>query len=315
MTSKSNSSQYIYHTRGVCPPEIHFKINNECIQDIRFVGGGCPGNAQLGSRLLDGKPIAEVLECLIGIDCRNGTSCSDQLASAIRAVQNGKLDRAESFRVEIDAIPRKSIGLIGDLGGDNRVLEYLLDDMQDRDVESVLCLGNLIGNSPHSQRLIKTIRKKKIPAVQGEHDWHYSQSDKKSGVATLDPRSMDWLYQLPQVRSFRLNTKKCMAFYGDYIQSFAGYSDFEPFALEMNMVCGLTDFMRDEAVFPALEAMTPQFQSDVIFFSQMKSWRVWHVGGRDFISVGAAADGADFTWGLLTECRGKADLKVMRVIS
>jgi len=129
----------------------------------------------------------------------------------------------------------------------------------------------------------------------------------------INQRERDWLFRLPQVLSFQLEQKKCMAFYGDYIQSFANYSDFEPFALEMNMVCGLTDFMRDEAVFPALAAMTTQFQSDVIIFSQMKTWDIWHVGGKDFISVGAASERSGLSWGLLTEQGGKADLNIMRV--
>ena len=104
-----------------------------------------------------------------------------------------------------------------------------------------------------------------------------------------------------------------MAFFGDYIQSFADYSDFEPFSLEINMVCGLTNFMRDETVFPALEAMIPQFQADIIIFSQQKTWGSWHVGGKDFISVGAAAAESGLTWGLLAKNSGLADLKIMKV--
>jgi hypothetical protein len=104
-----------------------------------------------------------------------------------------------------------------------------------------------------------------------------------------------------------------VAFFGEYIQSFADYSDFEPYALEMNMVCGLTDFMRDETVLPALEAMIPQFQADVIIFGQMNTWGAWHVGGKDFISVGEARGESGLTWGLLEESNGRADLKIMKV--
>ena len=41
MKNTAQKNKYIYHTRGVCPPEIHFKINSGTIEDIRFVGGGC----------------------------------------------------------------------------------------------------------------------------------------------------------------------------------------------------------------------------------------------------------------------------------
>ena len=313
MKNKTVTNQYIYNTRGVCPPEIHFKINDGRIKDLRFVGGGCPGNAQLVSRLLEDKPLAEVLSYIKGTDCRNGTSCPEELACAIQAVQNGTLDTAESFKVQEDKIPRRSVALIGNLAGDNEILEIILEHVQGCDVDAILCLGNLTGNSPYNQNLIKTIRREKILALQGENDWHYSQNSEQPNMSKIESHLREWLLQLPQVLSFKLNTRKSMAFFGGYIQSFADYSDFEPFALEMNMVCGLTDFMRDETVFPSLEAMIPQFQADVIIFSQMKTWGFWHVGGKDFISVGAAWDESGLNWGLLEENNGRSELKIMRI--
>ena len=87
MPGETKTQRFIYPTQGVCPPEIHFKVNNGRLEEIRFVGGGCPGNAQLVARLLEGKPLAEALEYLVGIDCRNGTSCPDQLAAAVTALR------------------------------------------------------------------------------------------------------------------------------------------------------------------------------------------------------------------------------------
>jgi len=308
-----STNQYIYHTSGVCPPEIHFKIDDGKIKDLRFVGGGCPGNALLVSRLLEDKPLAEVLSYMEGINCRNGTSCSEELACAIQAVQNGTLDPAESFRVQEDNSTRRSVALIGNLAGDSVILENILEDTLDYDVDAILCLGNLTGHSPNNQNLIKTIRRKKILALQGEEDWYYSQNSDQPDMPKIEPRLRDWLFQLPQVLSFKLNTRKSVAFFGDYIQAFADYSDFEPFALEMNMVCGLTNFMKDKTVFPALAAMIPQFQADIIIFSQMKTWGSWHVDGKDFISVGAAATEFGLTWGLLKENNGRTDLTIMKV--
>ena len=94
MPDKTQTKRFIYPTQGVCPPEIHFKLDNGILEEIRFVGGGCPGNAQLVARLLEGKPLAEALEYLVGIDCRNGTSCPDQLAAAVSAAKKGNLTPA-----------------------------------------------------------------------------------------------------------------------------------------------------------------------------------------------------------------------------
>jgi len=312
MKNSQSTNKYIYHTRGVCPPEIHFKIDDGKIKDLRFVGGGCPGNAQLVSRLLEDKPLAKVLKYIEGIDCRNETSCPAELACAIQAVQNGSLDTAESFKVQQVDLPWQSIALIGNLSGDNDILENVLGQIQGRDIDAIVCLGNLTGHSSLNPELIKTIRREKLIALQGENDWHFSSNSVPANGRKIESRIGDWLLLLPQVLSFKLNNRTGMAFFGDYIQSLAGYSDFEPFALEMNMVCGLTRFMQDETVFPALEAMIPQFQSDIIIFSQMRSWGHWQVGGKDFISVGAAADDSGLTWGLLKETNGRIDLKIMK---
>jgi hypothetical protein len=72
-----------------------------------------------------------------------------------------------------------------------------------------------------------------------------------------------------------------------------------PHALEMNMVSGLTNFMQDETVFPALEAMIPQFRADIILFSQVNRWGHWHIAGKDFISLGPAVEAGSLSWGLL----------------
>ena len=69
MKNDSVANQYIYHTRGVCPSEIHFKVHEGTFKNLRFVGGGCPGNALLVSRLLENKSLGEVLNHLEGIDC------------------------------------------------------------------------------------------------------------------------------------------------------------------------------------------------------------------------------------------------------
>ena len=299
MNSESDVHRYVFQTDGVCPPEIHFKTQSGILKEVRFVGGGCPGNAQLVSRLLQGKPVAEVLEVLNGITCRNDTSCPDQFGKALRAAEDGTLGLTSSFQVHTDTKPRKRIGLIGDLEGRHDVLQKLLQHIRQEKADAIYCLGNMSGNSMGNKSLIKLVKKEGVLGIQGKLDRLYAYGEEPSDLPPMDQRDRDFLLGLPHVLSFQINGSKGMGFFGKYVQELPGFSDFDPFALEMNMVCELTDFLRDETVFPALEAMVPQFQTRIILFSQIKKWDHRNINGVDFISIGPASGDEGLAWGLV----------------
>ncbi|MDE7464096.1 MAG: TIGR03905 family TSCPD domain-containing protein [Clostridiales bacterium] len=73
-----------YTTKGTCSSKILFEIEDNKIASLNFVGG-CRGNTQGVARLAVGRDIDEVIDLLGGVICRNGTSCPDQLACALKA--------------------------------------------------------------------------------------------------------------------------------------------------------------------------------------------------------------------------------------
>ncbi|MCP4576082.1 MAG: TIGR03905 family TSCPD domain-containing protein [Deltaproteobacteria bacterium] len=299
MKPKNELRRFIFHTCGVCPPEIHFQLNHSVLEEVRFVGGGCPGNAQLVSRLIKGRTVDHLLPLLDGIECREQTSCADQLADALQSALNGTLLPADTVRIMDDQVPRERVGLLGDLNGNPNVLEKIISGMQTRNIETAYCVGNFTGKIQEKQDIIHLLRReKKVVFLLGERDWSYADYH-GSGLSSLTPRDRDWVAMLPQVLTFQLENRKAVAFYGNYLQNLQGFSDYAPYALEINMVCGLTDFMRDEAVFPALEAMIPQFQADLILFGQRQDWGHWCMGGKDFLSVGRSEENGNAKWGIL----------------
>jgi len=72
----------IYIPEGVCSKKIEFEVENGTIKNLNFVGG-CPGNLNAISKLVEGMPVKKVIETFKGNICRNGTSCTDQLAKAL----------------------------------------------------------------------------------------------------------------------------------------------------------------------------------------------------------------------------------------
>lgn len=75
---------YRYKTRGTCSSEIELEINGDVIESVRFIGG-CRGNTTGVAALAKGVKVDDAIARLKGIQCRNGTSCPDQLARALEA--------------------------------------------------------------------------------------------------------------------------------------------------------------------------------------------------------------------------------------
>lgn len=72
----------IYSTKGTCSRQIVYSVENNKVHDVKFIGG-CNGNLQGIAKLVEGKDVDEVISLLSGINCRNNTSCPDQLAKAL----------------------------------------------------------------------------------------------------------------------------------------------------------------------------------------------------------------------------------------
>lgn len=77
---------YRYNTHGTCSRQIEIEMDGDTVRSVRFIGG-CTGNTQGLSRLLEGMQADEVIRRLKGIQCRAGTSCPDQLARALERIR------------------------------------------------------------------------------------------------------------------------------------------------------------------------------------------------------------------------------------
>lgn len=81
---------YTYNTKGTCSQQIVFDVKDNIITSVKFVRG-CAGNTQGVAKLAVGRDVDEIISLLSGIQCRNGTSCPDQFAAALRAYKRGEL--------------------------------------------------------------------------------------------------------------------------------------------------------------------------------------------------------------------------------
>ena len=84
--------KYSYKTKGTCSREILIEVDNTgIVRNVKFIGG-CHGNTQGISKLVEGMKIDDVISKLKGIDCNGrGTSCPDQLAKALEKIKDRSL--------------------------------------------------------------------------------------------------------------------------------------------------------------------------------------------------------------------------------
>ena len=73
-----------YRPQGVCSQLFEIDVENGIIEKVE-VKGGCSGNLQGISRLVEGMEIKEAIARMEGIRCGfKPTSCPDQLAKALK---------------------------------------------------------------------------------------------------------------------------------------------------------------------------------------------------------------------------------------
>ena len=79
-----------YQTKGVCSTSIDIVVADGVIKFVEFFGG-CNGNLQGISALVEGMKVDDAISRLKGIRCGfKTTSCPDQLARALEQIKEGK---------------------------------------------------------------------------------------------------------------------------------------------------------------------------------------------------------------------------------
>lgn len=75
-----------FQTNGTCSTAIDIEVQDGIIQSVKFTGG-CSGNTQGISALVQGMPVEEAIRRMKGIRCGfKPTSCPDQLARALETM-------------------------------------------------------------------------------------------------------------------------------------------------------------------------------------------------------------------------------------
>lgn len=89
------SKKSVFYPVGVCSRQYEITLNDDNIIEDIVIIGGCNGNLQGISKLVEGMDIDTVIERLDGIHCgMKETSCPDQLATALKQAREKLAENA-----------------------------------------------------------------------------------------------------------------------------------------------------------------------------------------------------------------------------
>ena len=85
-----------YKPKGVCSQLMNVKVEDGIIQEVQILGG-CSGNLQGISKLVQGMKAEDAIARMSGIKCGyKATSCPDQLSKALKAALAEEVKRANA---------------------------------------------------------------------------------------------------------------------------------------------------------------------------------------------------------------------------
>jgi len=73
------------------------------------------------------------------------------------------------------------IAVISDIHGNMEALSEVFDDIEKSKVDSVICLGDMVGYGPEPEAVIQLIMSREIPTIMGNHE-----------LAVIDPSYLKW---------------------------------------------------------------------------------------------------------------------------
>lgn len=111
----------------------------------------------------------------------------------------------------------EQIAIISDIHGNMPALEATLDDIQARAISRIVCLGDLVGKGPHSERAVDICREVCEFTVRGNWDEFMAQATDNPTLRwhqeRLGPERLSYLADLPNTIDLLLSGKRVRLFH------------------------------------------------------------------------------------------------------
>lgn len=107
------------------------------------------------------------------------------------------------------------IAIISDIHGNLEALKATINDIEKRNVDKIICLGDTIAKGVHPKECIEIVRSKCEVVLQGNCDRHFSMQHEIEELPDIEQKRVAWNQSMisEEDRNYLLNLPFCHEFY------------------------------------------------------------------------------------------------------
>ncbi|NEW07974.1 metallophosphoesterase family protein [Paenibacillus sp. SYP-B3998] len=178
----------------------------------------------------------------------------------------------------------EKIAIISDIHGNMPALDAVLEDIRHRDLKSILCLGDLVGKGPHSERAVDRIREVCHTVIMGNWDDFMSKPAEDPTLnwhqARLGTERMAYLRGLPFSYEFWMSGKYVRLFHASPRSVYERIQPWDAMDSRLSM-------------FESSALCSETLQADVAGYGDVHNAYLQHLNGRTLFNVGSVGNPLD----------------------
>ncbi|WP_020615533.1 metallophosphoesterase family protein [Paenibacillus daejeonensis] len=180
----------------------------------------------------------------------------------------------------------KRIALISDIHGNLPALQAVLDDIAEREIESIYCLGDLIGKGPSGHLVVDLIAKTCEKVIRGNWDEFISKPTEEEALLwhqqQLGPERLAYLASLPFSIEFVMSGKKIRLFHASPRSL---YERIHPWNDRETLL----------SLFQSSNECESDVEADVVGYGDIHNAYIQHFEGKTLFNVGSVGNPLEIT--------------------
>lgn len=185
------------------------------------------------------------------------------------------------------------IAIISDIHGNLEALKTTLQDIEKRNVDKIICLGDIIAKGVHPKECIELVKEKCDIVLQGNCDRYFSLEHKEKEILSLqEQRRIEWNQSLitDEDRKYLLNLPYCYEVYlsGSLVRLFHATPEF----IDKHVI-NLDSIETKYKMFLPSEKTRTQNVADVVIYGHIHHPYLDKLYNKTLINVGSVGNSYD----------------------